>query len=163
MLSDRIGEQIPALRRYARALCGDRDRADDLVQETLLRALARSGQWRPGSDLRAWLFTILHNLFVSDCRRERRWSVSNVTGDRPECGASVETAGVVRDVERGLQTLPPEQRETLLLVVLEGLSYEETARVLGVPKGTVMSRLHRARSRLQAWMEGEDRSLKVVR
>lgn len=152
---------IPNLRRYARALVGDRDAADDLVQDTLERAVRKFHLWRPG-DLRAWLFSIMHNVFVNQVRSRRP------TGPEPEESDLVEPATAawsaeVRDIEAGLARLPAEQREVLLMVSLEGLSYEEVSRALGVPVGTVMSRLFRAREKLRRHLEGDARaSLKVV-
>jgi RNA polymerase sigma-70 factor (ECF subfamily) len=150
-------EQIPALRRYARALTGDAWMADDLVQDTLERACAKWRLWLAGSDLRAWLFSIMHNLHVDQIRRRVRqgglseamdWSELDPEPVAPE--ASIDGA---LDLQRCLLRLPPEQREVLLLVTLEDLSYAEVARITRVPVGTVMSRLSRARHRLQALLE----------
>ena len=155
---DELVAQIPRLRRYARALVGDACQADDLVQECLARALSRLSLWNTGSNMRAWLFTILHNLFVNECRKQnnrpRCFSLHDVT-ERPQVGAEPEQALRLSDLESGLQALSPEQREVLLLVSLEGLSYQQVADVLGIPKGTVMSRLHRGRCQLQGWIDGE--------
>jgi RNA polymerase sigma-70 factor, ECF subfamily len=154
---------IPNLRRYARALVGDRDGADDLVQDTLERAVRKFHLWRPG-DLRAWLFSIMHNVFVNQLKSRRILPTAELDEDLP--GAS-DTSGVtdVRDLERGLARLPAEQREVLLMVGLEDMSYEQVSRALGVPMGTVMSRLSRAREKLRRHMDGEaDRApLKVVK
>ncbi len=154
---------IPNLRRYARALVGDRDAADDLVQDTLERAVRKFHLWRPG-DLRAWLFSIMHNVFVNQLRSRRIPPSQEVDENLP--GGS-DPAGItdVRDIERGLATLSPEQREVLLMVGLEDMSYEEVSRALGVPMGTVMSRLSRARDRLRRHLDGETAraSLKVIR
>ncbi|RMG58975.1 MAG: sigma-70 family RNA polymerase sigma factor [Gammaproteobacteria bacterium] len=162
-LRRQIVQWIPHLRRYARGLLLDRELADDLVQETLLRALAREQRWRPGSDLRAWLFTLMHNLFVSDYRRRCRSPLVAVDS-LPERAAAgqADSDCRVRDVEQALQYLPPSWREVLLLVSLEGLSYTEVARVLGIPVGTVMSRLHRARQRLAQLLEEGQPRLEVV-
>ena len=150
-------EHIPALRRYARALTGDAWAADDLVQDTLERACSKWRLWLAGTDLRAWLFTIMHNLYVGQVRQRVR------QGDlaRPLDLAELEQepaapAGAVDsaiDLQRCLLRLPQEQRVVLLLVTLEDLSYAEVARITGVPQGTVMSRLSRARSRLQELMD----------
>jgi RNA polymerase sigma-70 factor (ECF subfamily) len=151
-----VVRHIPRLRRYARALLGDADRAEDLVQETLARALGKLSFWRFGSDMRAWLFTLMHNQYVNDCRRtQRRPDVLPLDGagvPEPRSGASAEQAVGLEDIEAGLMRLPEEQRAVLLLVGLEGLSYRQTAKVLGIETGTVMSRLHRARQRLRCWL-----------
>lgn len=149
--------QIPALRRYARALAGDAADADDLVQDCLARACERLRLWRRGSDLRAWLFTILHNLYLNE-RRDGRQRAGHLSLEELEVPGEGErdTESLVRlrDLQAALLTLPAEQRATLLLVGLEGLRYRDVARVLGVPLGTVMSRLHRAREGLRARLEG---------
>ncbi|OGA18614.1 MAG: RNA polymerase subunit sigma-24 [Betaproteobacteria bacterium RIFCSPLOWO2_02_FULL_66_14] len=145
---------IPRLRRYARALLGERAAADDLVQDTLERALNKFHLWKRGTDLRAWLFTVMHNVHVNQVRSRREHV--GLDGDALELQTrATHDAGLeTRDLERMLQRLPVEQREVLLLVVLEDLSYEEAATALGIPIGTVMSRLSRARVRLRALMEG---------
>lgn len=148
---------IPDLRRYARALTGDAWAADDLVQDTLERACQRWQLWSAGSDLRAWLFTLMHNLFVDGARRALRQQASRHV-DVDEVGAELAAPGGVPDqaldLQRCLMRLPPEQREVLLLVTLHDLGYEEAAKITGVPIGTVMSRLSRARARLRDLMEG---------
>ncbi len=161
-MSERFGslmvEQIPRLRRYARALTGSAELADDLVQDCLERAWSRSAQWRPGSDLRAWLFTIMHNLYVSAVRaRARRPAELALPEEEPasRAGESAEDLAASRDIERGIRTLAAEQREVLMLVALEGMRYEEVAAVLDLPLGTVMSRLYRARERLRRWLAEE--------
>ena len=151
----------PALRRFARALARDSEAADDLVQDTMVRAL-RGEHLFHGGDLRTWLFTILLNL---DRNRRRGLARRPVLAaiedvDPPgEPGAD----GSRPDIERGLTLLPQEQREVLLLVTLEGLSYREAAEVQGVPIGTVMSRLSRARAALRAHLEGERPRLRQVK
>ncbi len=142
---------IPGLRRYARGLTGDRDRADDLVQDTLERAWMHFSRWQRRGEIRAWLFGIMHNRFVDRLRAQR---------SRPEDGSDVVPEAAqratqadrleLRDLDRLLQRLPAEQREVLLLVGVEELAYREVAAALGVPVGTVMSRLSRARERLRA-------------
>ena len=147
---------IPDLRRYARSLTGDAWAADDLVQDTLERACDRWQLWSAGSDLRAWLFTLMHNLFVDGARRALRQPGQRVDIDDAE-HELVAPAGAtddVLDLQRCLLRLPQEQREVLLLVALQDLGYEQVARITGVPIGTVMSRLSRARSRLRELMEG---------
>ena len=154
---------IPNLRRYARALVGDRDAADDLVQDTLERAVRKFHLWRPG-DLRAWLFSIMHNVFVNQLKARRISPTEEVDENLAAPGSTVSSTDL-RDVERGLATLPAEQREVLLLVGLEEMSYEQVSRALGVPMGTVMSRLSRAREKLRRHLDGEPEraNLKVVR
>jgi RNA polymerase sigma-70 factor (ECF subfamily) len=145
---------IPRLRRYARALVGDRAAADDLVQDTLERAWSKLHLYRHGTDLRAWLFTVMHNVHVNRVRATR--PTDPLDDEMPEL-AQRATQGdglLVRDLERGIAALPVAQREVLLLVALEDLSYDETARVLAIPIGTVMSRLARAREKLRALMNG---------
>ncbi|MBX9933441.1 MAG: sigma-70 family RNA polymerase sigma factor [Methylobacterium sp.] len=147
---------IPALRRYARALLRDRDSADDLVQDTLERAISRWSLRRRDGDLRSWLFTIERNLFLAGLRQARRRGM-HVGTDPLESLPSEEqspdaTLGV-RDVLAGLAGLPEEQRSVLLLVAVEEFSYADTAKVLDVPIGTVMSRLSRARDRMRSFME----------
>ncbi len=150
----RIVELIPRLRRYARALVSDRARADDLVQDTLERAWNKFHLWRPGSDLRAWLFTVMHNVHVNQVRASRDHAMLDDEG--PEMAvAGVQGASLeIRDLERALAVLPPEQREVLLLIALEDMSYVEVATMLDIPIGTVMSRLSRAREKLRALMHG---------
>lgn len=149
-------EHIPRLRRYATALLRDRGRADDLVQDTLERALRKFSLFRRGSDLRAWLFAVMHNVYVNQIRAAavRARAAGDEVGDVPAY-AAVEDTAAVRDLSNALERLPPEQRDVILLVGLEQFSYEETAKVLGVPVGTVMSRLSRGRERLRALMSGE--------
>lgn len=147
---------VPRLRRYARALTGTREAADDLTQDALERAWQKRALWQPGTDLRAWMFTIMHNVFVNGTRKARP-AVSPddlaVEDNRPATGTSVETGVVLGELARSLALLPAEQREVLLLVGLEQLSYSEASEVLGVPIGTVMSRLSRARERLRLLLE----------
>lgn len=152
-LRDRLAEHIPRLRRYARVLLkGDTLAADDLVQDCLERALDRLHLWRRGSDLRAWLFTIMHNLYVNQCRRAASGPrFVDLVDDAPSAFApgGAESGIALGELERALDTLAPQQREVLLLVALEGLRYKEVATILGVPEGTVMSRLARARQQLR--------------
>ncbi len=150
-----IVEHIPAMRRYARSLTGDVWAADDLVQDTLERACSRWRLWLAGTDLRAWLFTVMHNLFISDVRRLRR-SPSHLAVDLEDVGHELQapshTADLHIDLQRCLLRLPADQRFVLLLVTLEDMSYAEVAKVMGVPIGTVMSRLSRARDRMRELM-----------
>lgn len=159
MVADRdtsIEPHIPALRRYAWALCGSGHDADDLVQDCLVRALGRWHLRRTEASVRAWLFAILHNGFVSDRRyAARRPNVPFEEADAPLVGPAQEHATMLTDVGTALDALPEDQRVVLLLVGVEDLSYEEAAQVLGVPVGTVMSRLSRGRERLRRAMAGE--------
>ncbi|CAN7290523.1 sigma-70 family RNA polymerase sigma factor [Polaromonas sp. LjRoot131] len=153
-----LTEHIPSLRRYARALTGDAWAADDLVQDTLERACSRWRLWLAGSDLRAWLFTLMHNIFVNQLRRSLRQAAAgatvNVEDVENELAAPEAGMAQALDLQRCLLRLPEDQRAVLLLVSLEDLSYEEVAKITGVPVGTVMSRLSRARSRLRELMDG---------
>lgn len=157
-------EHLPRLRRYARALTRDAHRADDLVQDTLERALAKLDLWRPGSDLRAWLFTLMHNLFINQVRQASPDNAAlEEAQDLPVGGGQME-AMAVRDIHAALTRLPVEQREVILLVGLEQFVYAEAARILGVPLGTVMSRLSRGRERLRQLLADEPVvKLKVVK
>jgi RNA polymerase sigma-70 factor (ECF subfamily) len=162
-----LADQIPRLRRYARALTADPDRADDLVQDCLERALSRSHQWRAGSDLRAWLFTILHNLHINALRRDLRRAetpLDSTTAAEQQTRCAGDGELHLQELERVLAQLPDDQREVLLLVCLEEMSYAQVAQVLGLPIGTVMSRLHRARARVRAWRrDGERPTLRSVK
>ena len=162
--AQRLVELIPRLRRYARALVGDRASADDLVQDTLERAWAKLHLYRRGTDLRAWLFTVMHNVHVNKVRSAR--ATDPLEDEMPELAqrAAQGDSLVVRDLDRAIARLPAEQRAVLLLVTLEEMSYEQVARTLGIPIGTVMSRLSRAREKLRAMMLGQAAAkLKVVR
>jgi RNA polymerase sigma factor (sigma-70 family) len=159
-------ELIPRLRRYARALAGDRAAADDLVQDTLERAWAKLHLYRRGTDLRAWLFTVMHNVYVNQLRAAR--PVAQLDEEMPELSQPArQSDGLeLRDLDLAIRRLPPEQREVLLLVVLEDMSYEAAAGTLGIPIGTVMSRLARAREKLRSMLSGLPPSgaqLKIVK
>jgi RNA polymerase sigma-70 factor, ECF subfamily len=141
---------IPNLRAFAVSLCGDVERADDLVQETLLRALANIDSFQPGSNMPAWLFTILRNLFRSEYRKRRR-EVEDADGSyaqslksQPEQSGHIE----FQEFRQALGKLPPDQREALILVGASGFSYEEAADICGCAVGTIKSRVNRARARL---------------
>jgi RNA polymerase sigma factor (sigma-70 family) len=146
--------ELPRLRRYARALTGEHAAADDLVQDTLERAWSRVSQWRPGSDLRAWLFGIMHNLRIDQMRRP---SLNTTDLDdefveppsRATQGDGIEFA----DLAAAVMALPEEQRAVMLLVALEEMRYEEVAQTLNIPVGTVMSRLARGRERLRRLLD----------
>lgn len=153
-----IVTQIPALRRYARALTGDIWAADDLVQDTLERACSRWRLWLAGTDLRAWLFTLMHNLFISQMRQGRLRATHGQEVDLDDLAmhtlqAPPSTHSLAIDLQRCLLRLPMEQRAVLMLVVLEDMTYAEVAKVTGVPLGTVMSRLSRARERMRELMD----------
>ena len=162
--AERLVELIPRLRRYARALVGDRATADDLVQDTLERAWAKLHLYRRGTDLRAWLFTVMHNVHVNRVRAARH--TDTLEDEMPELAqrAPQGDALLVRDLDRAIACLPADQRAVLLLVTLEEMSYETVARTLEIPIGTVMSRLSRAREKLRAMMLGQGATrLKVVK
>jgi RNA polymerase sigma-70 factor, ECF subfamily len=151
-----IEREIPRLRRYARALTRNADRADDLVQETLLRAIAKAHLWQTGTDIRAWLFTIMHNQYVNMVRRAMR---DEATIDIEQMTSSLAAttdptaSRQLHELDRALASLRPEQREVILLVGLEGMSYEAAAQILSVPVGTVRSRLSRGRDALRQLMD----------
>jgi RNA polymerase sigma factor (sigma-70 family) len=148
-------EQLPSLRRYARALTGDTWAADDLVQDTLERACSKWQLWVVGTDLRAWLFTLMHNLYLNQ-RRTAKVALNTVSIDDVEAELHAPAIGSdgPLDLGRCLQRLPADQRAVLLLVAVEDMSYQDAAKVLAIPLGTVMSRLSRARSRLRELMDG---------
>jgi RNA polymerase sigma-70 factor (ECF subfamily) len=143
----------------------DRAAADDLVQDTLERAWAKLHLYRRGTDLRAWLFTVMHNVHVNKVRATR--ATDTLDDEMPELAqrAAQGDGLVVRDLDRSIALLPADQRSVLLLVTLEDMSYEEVARTLGIPMGTVMSRLSRAREKLRTMMLGQQAAskLKVVK
>jgi len=151
-----IAEHIPRLRRYSRALLRDRAHADDLLQDTLERAWDKRRLWRSDSNLRAWLFTIMHNVFVNQRRQEK--SRPTVAMDEEALSVSgnnsAEQPVLLRDIENALEALSIEYREVVVLIGLEQLRYEEAAEVLNIPIGTVMSRLARGREKLRTLMSG---------
>ncbi|HMD63057.1 MAG TPA: sigma-70 family RNA polymerase sigma factor, partial [Stellaceae bacterium] len=148
---------LPVLRRYARHLTHNAAAADDLVQETVFRGIENIHLWRQGTDLRAWLFTILHNLHISDMRRAVRYSTL-VRSTHAELSSGCPPRQIewlmLRDLERALARLPEEQRSVVVLVGLKGERYETVAARLGIPAGTVRSRLSRGRRRLRELMDG---------
>lgn len=153
--------QIPALRRYARALTGDPWAADDLVQDTLERACSKWRLWLVGSNLRAWLFSVMHNLFINQLRHSAFQAQVSETGlddVTDSLHAPASGSDQMIDLQRCLLQLPAEQREVLLLVAMQDMSYAEVAQITGVAMGTVMSRLSRARTRLQALLDAPARS-----
>jgi RNA polymerase sigma-70 factor (ECF subfamily) len=150
-----IVAEIPRLRRYARALVRDVARADDLVQDCLERAWSRQHLWRNGGSLKSWLFTILHNLHANDARRLSRQPATVAVEDAPTGAqpARQDERLAVEDIVAALHRLSEEHRAVLVLVGVEQMTYEEAAGVLGVPVGTVMSRLHRGRERLRQLLQ----------
>jgi RNA polymerase sigma-70 factor (ECF subfamily) len=162
---------LPRLRRYARVLTGDVNRADDLVQDTLARAWEKRQLWRAGSDLRAWLFTIMHNVHVNQfsIRRRELAESSLDADDGPVAGWQIPVRATQSDrielneVLTQIGRLPTDQREVLILAAVEELRYEDIARVQGVPIGTVMSRLNRAREKLRRMNADAHAPFKVVK
>ncbi len=151
-----IEQHIPALRRYAFALVRQHDAADDLVQDCLERAVGRWHLRQSGSDLKAWLLTILRNQYIDNYRKVKRRGLHLAWDDVAEPladGASPDSSTAIRHILSGLDTLPEDQKAVVLLVGVEDLSYEQAARVLGLPLGTVMSRLSRGRDRLRDYLE----------
>lgn len=170
-MSDRrqaIIEEIPRLRRYARSLLRDRDAADDLVQDSLERALSRMDSWTTGDSPRRWLFTIMHHLFVDQLRRARRHGQAVAMISETSGGLSVpppQTEKIAADeVIAALQLIAPERRAALVLVAVEGMSYADAAGVLGIPAGTLMSRIARGREELRSILDDVSRRkvIKVV-
>lgn len=159
--AERMVELIPRLRRYARALVGDRSSADDLVQDTLERAWAKLHLYRRGTDLRAWLFTVMHNVHVNKVRATH--ATDSLDDETPEIALRAPQGDslIVRDLDRAIALLPAEQRAVLLLVTLEDMSYEDVAQTLAIPMGTVMSRLSRAREKLRMMMLGQASTSKL--
>jgi RNA polymerase sigma-70 factor (ECF subfamily) len=168
---DAVLAAVPSLRAFAISLSGNVDRADDLVQETLLRALANIDSFQPGTNMSAWLFTILRNLFRSEYRKRRRevedgdGSYAETLKSQPEQSSRVE----FEEFRTALAKLPPDQREALILVGASGFSYEEAAEICGCAVGTIKSRVNRARSRLADLLSiesaddfGPDRTTRAV-
>jgi RNA polymerase sigma-70 factor, ECF subfamily len=161
-----IEAHIPGLRRFARQLLrGDPERADDLVQDTLERALSRWHLRRTDGDMHGWLYTILYHRFLTDLHREKRRNMrhgsTNIAVGRPAVEGEQEAVLVRRDLLRAFAELPEDQRSVLFLVTIEDLSYGEAARILGVPIGTVMSRLSRGREKLRRYLSGESQLVKA--
>jgi RNA polymerase sigma-70 factor (ECF subfamily) len=161
-----VEKEIPRLRRYARYLVRDANRADDLVQETLTRAIEKIHTWQHGTKMRAWLFVIMRNLFISEIRKDQRRPVTSITReDHPiyavTGGEDVHIAFI--DVQGAFDLLNDDHRDVLVLIVIEGLKYEEAAAILNVPIGTVRSRVARARAALRDFLEGkQDQKVKVL-
>jgi RNA polymerase sigma-70 factor (ECF subfamily) len=150
-----IEQEVPRLRRYARALTRDIGQADDLVQSCLVRALAKEHLWQPGSNLRVWLFTVLHNLHINRVRRLMREQDNAIVASASLALAQSEPSARLDllDVEQAIKKLPEVQRRVILLIGLEGMRYDEAAQILGVPIGTVRSRIARARQMLRELLE----------
>jgi RNA polymerase sigma-70 factor (ECF subfamily) len=159
-IRQRIVELLPRLRRFAYVLTGDSDKGDDLVQETCARALSRLDQWQPGTRLDSWMFRIAQTQWFDRLRAQK------VRGETLDLDAAGEMAGedgrkvtetrlTLAKVQEGIQLLPPEQKVLIALVIIDGRSYKEVADILGIPIGTVMSRLARARLNLFHYVEGD--------
>ncbi|MBN8842493.1 MAG: sigma-70 family RNA polymerase sigma factor [Sphingomonadales bacterium] len=152
----RVVDLLPALTRYARRLTRDDDEAADLVQEALVSAYANANQYQPGRSLRIWIFAILHNAFVSRVRHDAVRKRYGAEAETPVALPSPQEQSVrLREVAEALDLLPPDQQQVLHLVAVEGLSYQEAADAIGVPIGTLVSRLSRARARLRAIESGD--------
>lgn len=149
---NKLIEYIPNLRRYATALTSNSScHPDDLVQDTLERALIKNTLWVRNSNLRAWLFTIMHNLFINQANKSNLYIIENIDDhkDTQSSGDDPSEDYFISQLKQQLKTLPIRQKEVMLLVSLEGFSYEEVAKILNIPVGTVMSRLHRSREKLR--------------
>lgn len=156
--ASQVSDHIPNLRRYARVLLRDRVQSEDLVQDCLERAISRGHLWQPGTNLRAWLFTIMHNLYINQFLR--RGGAAQAVPLMEEHASLASPARqlhsvTLRDLARAFDLLPEQEQEVVVLVGLEGMPYEDAALALGVPMGTVKSRLSRARKRLRRLMDGE--------
>ncbi|MGE5514614.1 MAG: sigma-70 family RNA polymerase sigma factor [Bacteroidota bacterium] len=153
-----VADHIPNLRRYARVLVRDSIHAEDLVQDCLERAISREHLWREGTNLRAWLFTILHNLYINQYLRHG--SVNTMVPLLDEhthlsCPARQVHSVTLKDLARAFDHLPEQEQQVVLMVGLDGMQYEDAAAALGVPMGTVKSRLSRARRRLRRLLDGD--------
>jgi len=149
---DEIEACIPALRRYARALTSSLERADDLVQDTLERAIRKQRLFSPKGSLRTWLFTILTNIFRNDLRAAKRrphLTPIDELAEEPQSAPEQHGRLALSETALAIECLPDEQRQVLLLVALEGFAYKEAAAILDIPQGTLMSRLGRARANLR--------------
>jgi len=160
-----LEEQIPRMRRYAVALTRNRDMADDLVQATLVRAIAKQHLFKPDTNLRAWLFTLMHNQYVNEVRRATKWGkpvqIDDVSGGLAAV-ADTSASRQLTELDEAIGKLPVEQRQVVLMVGLEGMAYEEVASILMVPIGTVRSRLSRGRSTLRRLMGMEEEQAEAV-
>lgn len=160
--------EIPKLRRYARALLRDRDAADDLVQDSLERALTRLDNWRSGENPRRWLFTIMHHLFVDQMRKVNRRGKTVVLPQEAvenlASPVSQQDSVAARDILDALEAISPERRAAIVMVAVEGFSYAEAANILGIPAGTLMSRIARGREDLRALLDdtARRRTIRIV-
>jgi RNA polymerase sigma-70 factor (ECF subfamily) len=157
-LRDELVRWIPNLRAFAMSLSQGAQQADDLVQDTLLKALANLDKFEEGTNMKAWLFTILRIRFYNDVRYQKYHQtapIEEVTQSAIQTLATQDKYIEFQDVIRGMQALVPEQREAIILIAAEGLSYEEAAEICGCPVGTVKSRLSRARQRLAEYLQGD--------
>lgn len=157
--------EIPRLRRYARALLRDREAADDLVQDCLERALTRLENWRTGESPRRWLFTIMHHLFVDQTRRVKRRETMPIEAAEEMASPAMQVENVAsREILEALQAISPERRAALVMVAIEGFSYAEAAEMLGIPAGTLMSRISRGRDDLRALLSdaARRRTIRVI-
>src|SRR3954469_2209081 len=157
--------QLPRLRRYARALTRDPSRADDLIQDTLVRALAKQHLYQDGTNLRAWLFTLMHNQYVNNARRNVREDNSldvDTVAAHLVAVTDPTASRQLRELDEAIGKLAIEQRQVILLIGLEGMSYEETAAILNVPIGTVRSRLSRGREALRRLMGMEEDEVQLA-
>lgn len=156
-LDEQLSEQLPRLRRFALRLTGDLSSADDLVQSTLLRMLSTSAAKRVEGDLRAWLFRILYRQFLDSRKSAKRysWMLKALGREEPTYAPSVEREVIAESALAAFEQLTPDQRNLLLWVTVDGLSYKEIADMLEVPMGTVMSRLSRARQAMRRFGDGE--------
>jgi RNA polymerase sigma-70 factor (ECF subfamily) len=158
--ADDLVNEVPHLRRFARGLCGDPSLADDLVQDCVERALAKVHLYDPSRPLRAWLYAVLRNIHVSGLRRAGRsqvaMSIDDMGAGEDAVASDQESQIGVRNISEALDRLPPAHREVIMLIALEDMSYRDVAEITGVPLGTVMSRLSRARSSLRNILEGKD-------
>jgi len=155
--ADFFNSEAPRLRRYARALCGSMEMADDLLHDCFERAWKNVNRWQPENNGRAWLFTIMHNIFITNLNRYEREvpleSHDDVLFDEDTNNNLI----LIHDMEKALRSLPPKHREVLLLAGLEQMGYEEIASTLEIPLGTVMSRLSRAREKLRTIMSAKSK------
>lgn len=154
-LLDEIEQHLPRLRRYARSLTRDASSADDLVQETLLRAIDKLGSFRVGTNLTAWLFTIMRNTHISSMRKSARVRLQDPSDIHISVPGNQMDNVALKSLSRAIDALPDSQREVVMLVGVEGLSYQDAAVIMNVPVGTVRSRLSRARDRLAVDMYGD--------
>ncbi len=150
-------KELPYLRRFARGLCGDASLADDLVQDCVERALTKSHLYDPARPLRAWLYAVLRNIFVSNWRRNAKFvgakTVDDLVGFEGSVAPEQDSNFSVAVITEALDTLPTQQREVLVLISLEEMSYKDASEIIGVPIGTIMSRLSRARAHLENILE----------